>query len=86
MRYFKILTIIGIIICTTIKAQLPSKVLVGYWENWGSLRLKDVDNRYNVLCLSFLEADKGYPATPTNNIIRIIVNLKRICSMPLLDL
>ncbi len=50
-------------------AQLPNKVLVGYWENWGTLRLKDVDNRYNVLCLSFLEADKGWPATPLNNIV-----------------
>lgn len=50
-------------------AQLPSKVLVGYWENWQSLRLKDVDDRYNVLCLSFLEADKGWPATPHDNAV-----------------
>lgn len=50
---------IFILICSISYAQLPSKVLVGYWENWGSLRLKDVDNRYNVLCLAFLEADKN---------------------------
>lgn len=46
-------------------AQLPSKVLVGYWENWRPLRLKDIDNRYNVVCLAFLEADKN--ASPDDN-------------------
>ena len=72
MIYFKnikILTLLVLIISINAQAQLPSKVLVGYWENWGNLRLKDVDNRYNVLCLSFLEADKGWPATPLNNIV-----------------
>lgn len=69
LKSIKTLTIIGIVLSNLIQAQLPSKVLVGYWENWGSLRLKDVDNRYNVLCLSFLEADKGWPATPTNNVV-----------------
>lgn len=64
-----LVVVLGLILNNTIQAQLPSKVLVGYWENWGNLRLKDVDDRYNVLCLSFLEADKGYPATPTNNVV-----------------
>jgi len=46
-------------------AQLPCNVLVGYWQNsWGSyVRLKDVNPNYNVLCLSFLEADKNYVST-----------------------
>ncbi len=52
-----------ILLCSISFGQLPSKVLVGYWENWGSLRLKDVDNRYNVLCLAFLEADKNFIKT-----------------------
>ena len=40
-----------------VKAQLPDKVLVGYWHNWGSLRLINVDDRYNVIALAFAEAD-----------------------------
>ena len=40
---FKIL-IFSLLISVISYAQLPSKVLVGYWENWGTLRLKDVDN------------------------------------------
>ena len=54
----KILAIF-ILLYSISNAQLPSKVLVGYWENWGNLRIKDIDNRYNVLCLAFLEADKN---------------------------
>lgn len=68
MRLFKTKLIgLAILISSVSIAQLPSKVLVGYWENWGNLRLKDVDDRYNVLCLAFLEADKTYPATPHDN-------------------
>lgn len=50
-----------------IMAQLPSRVLVGYWHNWEALRLKDVDSRYNVLMLSFLEADKN--TVKTDNVV-----------------
>ncbi len=70
MSLFKIKVLVLTFLISSISfAQLPSRVLVGYWENWGSLRLKDVDDRYNVLCLSFLEADKTYPATPFDNIV-----------------
>ncbi|WP_082795784.1 glycosyl hydrolase family 18 protein [Flammeovirga sp. SJP92] len=36
------------------------KVLVGYWHNWNLssvpyIRLKDVDDRYNVICIAFAE-------------------------------
>ncbi|WP_281613851.1 glycosyl hydrolase family 18 protein [Flammeovirga sp. SubArs3] len=36
------------------------KVLVGYWHNWDLasvpyIRLKDVDDRYNVICIAFAE-------------------------------
>ncbi|MBO72375.1 MAG: hypothetical protein CMD35_02045, partial [Flavobacteriales bacterium] len=68
MRLLKLkFTILSIIFSSFAFAQLPSKVLVGYWENWGSLRLKDVDDRYNVICLAFLEADKTSYATPYDN-------------------
>jgi chitinase len=35
------------------QAQLPAHVLVGYHENWGTLRLTDAHANYNVICLSF---------------------------------
>lgn len=47
------------ILFTNVNAQLPDRVLVGYWHNWESLRIKDVDDSYNVIVLSFLEADKN---------------------------
>jgi len=59
LKSIKTLTIIGIVLSNLIQAQLPSKVLVGYWHNWETLRIKDVDDRYNVISLSFLEADKN---------------------------
>lgn len=59
LKSIKTLTILGVVFSNVILAQLPSKVLVGYWHNWETLRIKDVDDRYNVICLSFLEADKN---------------------------
>ena len=44
----------------SLNAQLPDKVLVGYWHNWGFLRINALDPRYNVIMLSFLEADKNF--------------------------
>lgn len=46
---------------------MPDKVLVGYWENWKPLRIKDLDPRYNVIMLAFLEADTDN--SPDNNVI-----------------
>lgn len=69
LKKWKALTILSMMFGLTIQAQLPSKVLVGYWHNWESLRVKDLDDRYNVICLSFLEADKDYPAVPDNNVV-----------------
>lgn len=42
-------------------AQLPCKVLVGYYQSsWGTdIRLKDVNSNYNVICLSFFDANGG---------------------------
>lgn len=60
-----------LLICTLIFtgafAGMPDKVLVGYWENWRTLRIKDIDPRYNVIMLSFLEADKDWNVT--NNVV-----------------
>lgn len=49
------------------QAQLPAEVLVGYWHNWEALRLTQVDDAYNVLVLSFLEADKDQ--NRNNNVV-----------------
>jgi len=60
-----------LVLCTfilsSVNAQMPDKVLVGYWENWKSLRIKDLDPRYNVIMLAFLEADTDN--SPDNNVI-----------------
>tara|TARA_B110000211_G_C14086783_1_gene557040 strand:- start:803 stop:2128 length:1326 start_codon:yes stop_codon:yes gene_type:complete len=78
LKSIKLLLIIGIIISTTAKAQLPDKVLVGYWYNWANLRVKDVDTRYNVICLSFLEADKnGLTDDNTINDLEFSINSSR---------
>ena len=34
-------------------AQLPDRVLVGYWQNWSPLRLRDIPRAYNVVQLAF---------------------------------
>lgn len=39
--------------CTTSFAQLPGRVLVGYWQNWSPLRLRDIPPAYNVVELAF---------------------------------
>jgi chitinase len=49
-------------------AQLPSKVLVGYWHNWDEatvpfIELANVDDRFNVVCLSFAHATGGAEST-----------------------
>lgn len=36
-----------------IHAQLPDKVLVGYHENWNTLKLSEIHQNYNVVCLAF---------------------------------
>jgi len=60
MNYLKLrLLALGIVISIISQAQLPKEVLVGYWHNWETLRLKDINDSYNVLVLSFLEADKN---------------------------
>jgi chitinase len=60
--YLHTLIILGLLItCNKSFAQLPCKVLVGYYQSsWGTnIRLKDVNSNYNVICLSFFEANGG---------------------------
>lgn len=43
-------------------AQLPTPAIVGYWESWNGSKfvdLKDVDDRYNVIHVSFAEETNG---------------------------
>ena len=50
---------------SSVFAQLPCNVMVGYWQNsWGTaVRIKDINANYNVICLAFLEADKNLVST-----------------------
>ena len=51
-----------------IASQLPERVLVGYWHNWNEgvslpfIELNEIDDRYNVICLSFAVAVGGDPS------------------------
>lgn len=45
--------------CTTAFAQLPSRVLVGYWQNWSPLRLREIPRAYNVVQLAFATTRTG---------------------------
>lgn len=69
--YFRFLFILGFIaISINSFAQLPCKVLVGYYQSsWGTnIRLKDVNSNYNVICLAFFEANGG-DGNYTNNTV-----------------
>jgi chitinase len=44
---------VSLAVCS-VQAQLPSKVLVGYWQNWSSnLKLSQINTNYNVIDLAF---------------------------------
>ena len=58
--FFKsLLLLISLMSFNSLFSQIPDRVLVGYWHNWESLRLSQVDDRYNVICLAFMEANGG---------------------------
>jgi chitinase len=40
-------------------ASLPSQVLVGYWQNWSPLTLKQVHEAYNVIQIAFATTQPG---------------------------
>jgi chitinase len=60
-----IIVFIGI---TFVKAQIPQPALVGYYQTtWGAdIRLTDIHSNYNVVMLSFLEANNA-DQNPQNN-------------------
>ncbi len=69
--YLRALIIFGFILSFgTCYGQLPCKVLVGYYQSsWGTnIRLKDVNSNFNVICLSFLEAN-GSSQNALNNVV-----------------
>ena len=56
-KFFLLLTLV---ICSYFSfAQLPSNVLVGYHENWRTLKLSQVNSNYNVICLAFALPSSG---------------------------
>jgi len=72
--YLRTAFILGLFaLCGSTFAQLPCKVLVGYYQSsWGTnIRLKDVNSNYNVICLSFFEAngaDNNYLNNTVDNL------------------
>lgn len=38
---------------STFAQQMPRPALVGYWENWGTMKLTDIHENYNVIQLAF---------------------------------
>lgn len=51
--YKRFLCSILLITLFSASAQMPRPALVGYWENWGSMRLNDIHENYNVIQLAF---------------------------------
>ena len=50
----KLLLTLSTVFCALFSfAQLPSNVLVGYHENWNTLKLSQINSNYNVICLAF---------------------------------
>ena len=61
-----IFLLIGLVQSFKSTAQLPNPAMVGYWESWGGSRyvdLKDIDDRYNVIQLSFANAKNNADST-----------------------
>jgi len=88
ISYLRSLLIFGLIIhFGTSYGQLPCKVLVGYFQsNWGTnIRLKDVNSNYNVICLSFFEANGG-DGNYTNNVVGNLTFPERYNSFVLADI
>ncbi|MCX6181480.1 MAG: glycosyl hydrolase family 18 protein [Bacteroidetes bacterium] len=59
-----------ILFVSTVFAQLPCNVMLGYYQtSWGTaVRLKDVNANYNVFALAFMEAGGG-DQLPDNNTV-----------------
>ncbi len=55
------LTILSSLIALSIvfSQQIPKPALVGYWENWGNLKLTEVHDHYNVIQLAFATTRGG---------------------------
>jgi chitinase len=51
--YFKVIFLGALLSSLTVQAQLPSKVLMGYLQNWSPMKLSSVHANYNVICLAF---------------------------------
>jgi chitinase len=72
----KYLFILSLALASQLFAALPSRVLVGYWQNWSPMTLLEVNNAYNVIQVAFATTKAGsdsdmefnlpYPYTPTS--------------------
>ena len=64
-----IFLLFSFVISTHIFGQLPDPAMVGYWESWRDLKLKNIDSRYNVIQVSFAKGQNrtDYDLVYTNN-------------------
>ncbi len=56
---FKIPLLILTFFTLKLSAQLPTNTLVGYHENWYNIKLSEIHENYNVVCLAFAVAQGG---------------------------
>lgn len=62
LKHLLVILFLPTLIFTSSFAQLPNPAIVGYWENWQGSRfipLKDIDDRYNVICIAFASPKAG---------------------------
>jgi len=52
--------ILGLFLSSLVSfAQMPKPALVGYWENWNSLKLTDLHDNYTVIQIAFAITESG---------------------------
>lgn len=62
MKTKLLLTLFALLSLFSKANELPNPAMVGYWENWNGNRfvnLKDIDDRYNVVCIAFAQIKTG---------------------------
>ena len=45
--------------CSATPIELPEDVLVGYWQNWSTMKLSEINPNYNVIQLAFATTKTG---------------------------
>jgi len=54
-----ILSVFPVSVPVSAVSNLPRNIAIGYWENWGTIPLRDVDPRWDVVNISFAITDSS---------------------------